>query len=337
MTHAGLERLVPGISIAPNNAYTNYNIRGITSGGVNALSDTAIAVNYNGVSLATPSSASGMYFDLERVELVNGPQGTLYGRNATAGAINVVAKRPVLNEFSTTVGADVGNYDIFNARAAVNIPLSENTAMRIAGQTVNHGGYYSDGNSNQHDKAARISFFTRATDNLSLYLTGDYASTDNNGLGVTFQQDLRSPFCFVADERTGLEDLMTYLPQARPASSTDSYFWGPHGNAGMGDGPRAPLDGDPGVPSPQRSHHGQQRELRCNSGIRRPDPEEHRGAFCVFAESPPQIPGWRVRPPSGSGWQGKQRNRSQPLLERKLLYGEDHELRALCAADLQPD
>jgi iron complex outermembrane receptor protein len=120
----------------------------------------------------------------------------------------------------------VGNYDIFNARAAVNIPLSENTAMRIAGQTVNHGGYYSDGNSNQHDKAARISFFTRATDNLSLYLTGDYASTDNNGLGVTFQQACGSSFCFVADERTGLEDLMTYLPQGRPASYTDSYFWG---------------------------------------------------------------------------------------------------------------
>jgi len=224
--NAGLSRLVPGISIAANNAYTNYNIRGITSGGVNALSDTAIAVNYNGVSLATPSSASGLYFDLERVELVNGPQGTLYGRNATAGAINVVAKRPVLNEFSTTLGADVGNYDTFNARATLNVPVSDNTALRIAGQTVNHGGYYSDGNSNQHDKAVRISLFTRPTNNLSLYLTGDYAATDSNGLGVTLQRACGSSFCFVAGERTGLEDLMSNLPQARPDSFTDSYFWG---------------------------------------------------------------------------------------------------------------
>jgi iron complex outermembrane receptor protein len=224
--NSGLERLVPGISIAPNNAYTNYNIRGITSGGVNALSDTAIAVNYNGVSLATPSSASGLYFDLERVELVNGPQGTLYGRNATAGAINVVARKPVLNELSGSVGADVGNYDIFNARAAMNVPLSESMAMRIAGQTANHGGYYSDGNSNQHDKAVRVSFFARPTNDLSLYVTGDYASTDNNGLGITLQQACGSSFCFVAGERTGLEDLLSYLPQARPDSFTDSYFWG---------------------------------------------------------------------------------------------------------------
>ena len=224
--NAGLERLVPGISIAPNNAYTNYNIRGITSGGVNALSDTAIAVNYNGVSLATPSSASGMYFDLERVELVNGPQGTLYGRNATAGAINVVAKKPALNEFSASVGADVGNYDIFNARAAVNVPLNDTSALRFAAQSVNHSGYYSDGNSNQHDKAARISYFARPTDNLSLYLTGDYAATDNNGLGVTLQQPCGNSFCFVAGERTGLGELMSYLPQARPHAYNDSYFWG---------------------------------------------------------------------------------------------------------------
>jgi iron complex outermembrane receptor protein len=224
--NAGLARLVPGISIAANNAYTNYNIRGITSGGVNALSDTAIAVNYNGVSLATPSSASGMYFDLERVELVNGPQGTLYGRNATAGAINVVARKPVLNELSTSVGADVGTYDTFNARATLNIPLSDNTAMRIAGQTVNHGGYYSDGNSNQHDKAVRVSLLTRPASNLRLYLTGDYASTDSNGLGITLQQACGDSFCFVANERTGLEDLMSYLPQGRPDSYTDSYFWG---------------------------------------------------------------------------------------------------------------
>ncbi|HXC59339.1 MAG TPA: TonB-dependent receptor [Steroidobacteraceae bacterium] len=223
---AGLAKLVPGISIAPNNAYTNYNIRGITSGGTNALSDTAIAVNYNEVSLATPSSASGLYYDLERVELVNGPQGTLYGRNATAGAINVVARKPIIGEFSGNIGLDGGNYDSFNGRFALNVPLSGIAAMRIAGQTANHSGYYSDGSSNQHDKAVRISFLATPTDQLSLYLTGDYASTDSNGLGTTLQQACGTSFCFVAGPRTGLQDLMQYLPQARPENYTDSYFWG---------------------------------------------------------------------------------------------------------------
>ena len=228
--NAGLAKLVPGISIAANNAYTNYNIRGITSGGVNALSDTAIAINYNQVSLATPSSASGLYFDLERVELVNGPQGTLYGRNATAGAINVVARKPILGEFSGNFGADFGNYSQLNVRSAFNIPLTDTMAMRIAGQTVEHSGYYSDGGSDQDDKAVRISFLARPNDNLSLYFTADYAKTDSHGLGTTLQQACGTSFCYIGDEWTGLGDLMSYLPQARPASYNDSYFWGLTGN-----------------------------------------------------------------------------------------------------------
>ena len=226
---AGLSRLVPGITIAPNNAYTNYNIRGITSGGTNALSDTAIAVNYNGVSLAFPSSASGLYYDLERVELVNGPQGTLYGRNATAGAINVVARRPNLDGFSGSVGLDVGNYNIVNGRLAMNVPLSGNSAMRIAAQTVNHSGYYSDGNSNQHDKAVRVSFLSQPTEDLTLHLSADYATSDDNGLGTTLQRPCNGWFCFIDGKRTGLGDLMSYLPAARPRSFTDSYFWGVQG------------------------------------------------------------------------------------------------------------
>lgn len=223
---AGLAKLVPGITIAPNNAYTNYNIRGITSGGTNALSDTAIAVNYNGVSLAFPSSASGLYYDLERVELVNGPQGTLYGRNATAGAINVVARRPDFDAFSADFGVDMGSYHLGNARGAVNIPLSENSGLRIAGQTANHSGYYSDGNGNQHDKALRVSYLVEPTDDLSLYLTADYATSDDNGLGTTLQQSCGTGFCFIGERRTGLGDLMQYLPRPRPRSYTDSYFWG---------------------------------------------------------------------------------------------------------------
>jgi iron complex outermembrane receptor protein len=226
---AGLSRLVPGITIAPNNAYTNYNIRGITSGGTNALSDTAIAVNYNGVSLAFPSSASGLYYDLERVELVNGPQGTLYGRNATAGAINVVARRPDLNGFSGNVGLDVGNYSIVNGRLAMNIPLTGTSAMRIAAQTANHSGYYSDGNSNQHDKAVRLSYLAQPTEDLTLYLSADYATSDDNGLGTTLQRPCNGWFCFIAGERTGLGELMSYLPAVRPKSYTDSYFWGIQG------------------------------------------------------------------------------------------------------------
>ena len=225
----GLARLVPGLSIAPNNGYTNYNIRGITSGGTNSFSDTSVAVNYNGVSLAFPSSASGLYFDLERVELVNGPQGILYGRNATAGAINVVAKRPDLNESGGNVGLDLGNYSALNARFALNVPLTENSALRLAGQTANHDGYYSDGGSDQEDKAVRLSYLVEPSDALSIDLIADYAKSDGKGGGVSLQRPCGTSFCYIAGPRTGLEELMQYLPTARPESYTDSYFWGVSG------------------------------------------------------------------------------------------------------------
>jgi iron complex outermembrane receptor protein len=234
---AGLARLVPGLTITPNNGYTNFNIRGITSGGTNAFSDTGVAVNYNQVSLAFPSSASGLYYDLERVELLNGPQGILYGRNATGGAINVVAKKPDLGSFSGNVGLDYGNYKQVNARFAVNVPVNDKVAVRLAGQTVNHAGYWSDGSSNQHDKAIRASIYAEPTENLSLYLTADYARSDSKGAGVTLAKQCGTDpnltgnaaiiYCLAGPTpRTGLEDLFALLPDPRPFSDTDSYFWG---------------------------------------------------------------------------------------------------------------
>lgn len=234
-----LSKLVPGLNITPNVGYTAFNVRGITSGGSIALSDPSIAVNYNQVSLAFVSSAAGLYYDLERVELVNGPQGILYGRNSTAGAINVVAARPSLSGFSGNVGADYGNYNQINGRAMVNIPLNDKLAFRFAGQTVNHDGYYSDGTGDQHDNAARFSFLAKPNDDLTVYLSGDYAQSNDKGGGATFQYAQTDPraagrscnagFCFIASPRTGLQELGSYLAPYAPRTR-DSYshnkYWG---------------------------------------------------------------------------------------------------------------
>jgi iron complex outermembrane receptor protein len=226
---ASLSKLVPGLNITPNVGYTNFNIRGITSGGSTALSDPSIAVNYNQVFLAFPSSASGLYYDLERVELVNGPQGILYGRNSTAGAINVVAKRPTFGGLDGNIGVDYGNYNQINARGAVNIPINDKMAFRIAAQTVNHDGYYSDGTSDQHDNAGRISFLAKPTETLSIYVSGDYAISDDHSQGATFQKACGTSFCYVASPTTGVEDLGSFLAPY-PAKSHNSYdhdkYWG---------------------------------------------------------------------------------------------------------------
>ncbi|MES2606609.1 MAG: TonB-dependent receptor plug domain-containing protein, partial [Pseudomonadota bacterium] len=75
-------------------AITTTFIRGVGSFSTDANADPAVATNINGVTIARPSGIGPIFFDLERVEVLKGPQGTLYGRNATGGALNLITTRP---------------------------------------------------------------------------------------------------------------------------------------------------------------------------------------------------------------------------------------------------
>ena len=129
-----IARTTVGIEIQPSSGpYTTFAIRSVSSLSGNAFADPAVAVNFNGVYLATPTTFRGLYYDLDRVEILKGPQGTLYGRNATAGAINNIARRPDFH-FGGNANVDVGNYGHLDFEGALNVPLSDTVALRIAGQ-----------------------------------------------------------------------------------------------------------------------------------------------------------------------------------------------------------
>ncbi|WP_010545071.1 TonB-dependent receptor [Sphingomonas elodea] len=178
---------VPSLSAQPQGgANTVFFLRGVGNFTVNGYSDPAVAFNYDGVYLGRATSTSGIFYDLERVEVLKGPQGTLYGRNATAGAINVLPTRPKLGENSGFVTASYGNYDALNVQGAVNIAMGEHGAMRVAGNILRRDGYQTDGTSDEKTQALRVQFLSELTPDLTVRLGGDFSHSGGKGPGSTY-------------------------------------------------------------------------------------------------------------------------------------------------------
>lgn len=106
-------------------------VRGVGLNDFNANNNPSVGVYIDEVFLASPAMLDARMFDVERVEVLKGPQGTLYGRNATGGAINIINSRPT-QEFEGYISGSYGDYDTVDMQGAVSGPLSDNTAGRVA-------------------------------------------------------------------------------------------------------------------------------------------------------------------------------------------------------------
>jgi iron complex outermembrane receptor protein len=161
---------------------TVFFVRGVGNATVNAYSDPAISFNYDGVYIGRPSSTSGVFYDLERVEVLKGPQGTLYGRNATGGAINVIPNRPKLGDASADFSFGLGNYDWVTGQAALNLPIGDKVAVRFAGSLSSRDGFVTDGTGKQREYAGRAQIYAEPTDRLSLRLGLDASHQGGSSL-----------------------------------------------------------------------------------------------------------------------------------------------------------
>ena len=137
---------VPNVTFTKTN-FTGYNfqIRGIGTQAISATTDPGVAVSFNNTTMIVNRLFEQEYLDVERVEVLRGPQGTLYGRNATAGVINVISAKPVLGDEFGELKLEGGNYSAQRIRGYYNLPLGDTLALRAAyGSTVRKGYGYNE-------------------------------------------------------------------------------------------------------------------------------------------------------------------------------------------------
>jgi iron complex outermembrane recepter protein len=180
-----LTRLIPAVQIAPASSFTQIYLRGVGTFGANAFAEQGVAFNLDGVYLSRPATPAGLFYDLERVEVLKGPQGTLYGRNATGGAVNVISAKPKLGDTSGQINAEYGDHDAVKASGALNLALGEDAALRLAGQIAKHDGYFSDGYDDEDTKAVRAQLKYDPSGGFDATLSLDYADVGGMGSGGT--------------------------------------------------------------------------------------------------------------------------------------------------------
>jgi len=164
---------------------TSIKIRGVGTTGNNTGLESSVGVFIDGVYQSRPGVALGDLVDLERLEILRGPQGTLFGRNTSAGALNITTKRANLSEVEGFANASYGNYDFINFQGGVSVPIVQDVAaFRLSGTYRKRDGFLKSATgaeSNNRDRyMLRGQFYVEPNADVSIRLLADYSKVDEN-------------------------------------------------------------------------------------------------------------------------------------------------------------
>lgn len=191
---ADIQRAVPGIVVREGQpglgTISTIGIRGQYNSAPNITNDPAVAIYIDGVYVPRPANGLSNLFDLQRAEILRGPQGTLFGRNTTGGAVNVVTRDPV-DRFEGDANAEYGRFRETNARLTLNVPLGENLAWRGT-YSYRHRDGYAKNAILDRKTAGRTDHYARGKlkydgETIDVVLSGDYSRHRDTGQIATLQ------------------------------------------------------------------------------------------------------------------------------------------------------
>ncbi|MEH3159868.1 MAG: TonB-dependent receptor [Sphingomonas taxi] len=188
-----LNQLAPSLLVSSTGSEANGSarIRGIGTVGDNPGLESSVAVFIDGVYRSRSGIGLTELGEIDRVEVLRGPQGTLGGRNSSAGLISIISKAPSFQGFSGGAEATYGNYDFYRVAGNLNLPLSETIAARVDGVYVKRDGFYHD-YTNNTDVNDRNRYFVRGqllfepSSDISFRLIGDYTHRDEKCCAATY-------------------------------------------------------------------------------------------------------------------------------------------------------
>jgi len=208
-----LSEFVPGLQIRMQGSdRPSFVIRGLTSDEVSPTAQPRVSVFYNNVPISRTSGASVELFDMQQIDVLKGPQGTLFGRSAQIGAINYISKKPT-NDFGGSLTAGLGNFNQKELNGAINIPVAKNKLLlRAAGVYDYRDGYIRNtfgGNLNGKNTIAgrfSASYLPSVKDKIDLVV--NYQKDDEPGLGFMSMsypntEGSKNPFDYVASLEQG--------------------------------------------------------------------------------------------------------------------------------------
>ena len=193
-----LEHLVPGMRFGQSGHEARIAMRGTRTNNVGTEAEQTVGIFEDGVYVPTTTQAMGAYVDVSRIEVLRGPQGTLYGRNTFGGTINIITNQPEFDSAYGRVSALYGDYDRVRLEGTLNVPLSDNFAFRLAVMDDQHDGYIKntfqpgtgDDLNDEDITFVRASFRWAPTDSLDLTLRHTISDRSTNGNAIWGYQQI---------------------------------------------------------------------------------------------------------------------------------------------------